>query len=132
MTALFADTSFFIAYLNPRDAFHREADACLSDRAEPIISTQWVLAELGNYLARGDRHLFVELMRQLPLSPRFQILPVNDQSFREAVELYSERPDKQWSFVDCASFATMKRQRIREALTTDRHFEQAGFVVLLK
>ena len=35
--------------------------------------------------------------------------------------------DKDFSFTDCSSFVVMKQLRIREALTNDRHFIQAGF-----
>ncbi len=42
------------------------------------------------------------------------------------------RADKEWSLVDCASFVVMQQRGLTEALTTDRHFEQAGFVRLLK
>jgi uncharacterized protein len=38
----------------------------------------------------------------------------------------------EWSFTDCFSFALMKELRIREALTTDGHFLEAGFVPLLQ
>jgi len=48
-----------------------------------------------------------------------------------AVALYSSRPDKDWGVTDCASFVTMKDRAITEALTVDRHFEQAGFCALL-
>ena len=37
-----------------------------------------------------------------------------------------------WSFTDCVSFHTMKGFRLRDALTKDTHFEEAGYVVLLK
>ncbi len=50
----------------------------------------------------------------------------------EAVSLYHARLDKQWSLTDCTSFVVMQREGILEALTGDHHFEQAGFVVLLK
>jgi hypothetical protein len=46
--------------------------------------------------------------------------------------LYADRPDKYWSLTDCISFVVMKDHQITEALTGDHHFEQAGFVALLK
>ena len=48
------------------------------------------------------------------------------------VALYAERPDKDWSLTDCISFVVMRTMDITEALTGDRHFEQAGFTALLK
>ena len=50
----------------------------------------------------------------------------------DAVTLYLARQDKQWSLTDCTSFVAMQREKITEALTGDHHFEQAGFVILLK
>ena len=40
--------------------------------------------------------------------------------------------DQDWSFTDCVSFLVMKHRRLREALTKGLHFEEAGYVVLLK
>jgi uncharacterized protein len=37
--------------------------------------------------------------------------------------------DKSFSFTDCTSFALMKERRIKSALTSDRHFVQAGFTL---
>ena len=48
------------------------------------------------------------------------------------LRLYADRLDKNWSVTDCISFLAMRERRIVEALTTDHHFEQAGFVALLK
>lgn len=48
------------------------------------------------------------------------------------VELYAARGDKEWSLTDCLSFVVMRRRDIAEAVTGDHHFEQAGFVALLK
>ncbi len=50
----------------------------------------------------------------------------------EAWQLLSQRQDKNWSLVDCSGFVIMNHRQVTEALTTDRHFEQAGFVRLLK
>jgi predicted nucleic acid-binding protein len=46
--------------------------------------------------------------------------------------LHRERPDKEWSLTDCISFVAMREHGIWEALTGDHHFEQGGFVALLK
>ena len=61
-----------------------------------------------------------------------RIIAASDELTAAAIELYSTRPDKSWTLTDCASFVVMHREGIREALTGDRHFEQAGFVALLK
>jgi predicted nucleic acid-binding protein len=56
-----------------------------------------------------------------------------DQSLDEkAWQLLASRLDKQWSLVDSASFVIMEDRGMTEALTTDHHFEQSGFVRLLK
>jgi uncharacterized protein len=59
-----------------------------------------------------------------------------DTSYYAAVmsplDLYRDRPDKAWSLTDCISFVVMADKGIRDALTADHHFEQAGFVALLK
>ena len=47
------------------------------------------------------------------------------------MDLYRHRKDKDWSLTDCISFAAMTDEGLTEALTADRHFEQAGFVALL-
>jgi uncharacterized protein len=46
--------------------------------------------------------------------------------------VFRQRPDKEWSLTDCISFAAMREENLTEALTGDRHFEQAGFRALLK
>lgn len=51
--------------------------------------------------------------------------------FDLGVELYRTRDDKEWSLTDCISFVVMRREGLTEALTGDRHFEQAGFTPLL-
>lgn len=38
--------------------------------------------------------------------------------------------DKDFSFTDWTSVVVMKERRLRTALATDRHFEQAGFEVV--
>jgi predicted nucleic acid-binding protein len=39
--------------------------------------------------------------------------------------------DKEWSLTDCVSIAVMENEQIKEAFSSDHHFEQAGFSKLL-
>ena len=64
--------------------------------------------------------------------PNVHIIPASHDLFQQGCELYFKRPDKNWSLTDCTSFVVMKEYGLTDALTTDHHFEQAGFTVLLK
>jgi uncharacterized protein len=133
MRELLADTSFFVAYLNPRDEHYTQAVEWMTMSSERIVTTEWVLAELGNYLAeKWNRRLLGSLVRALSAEERMEIVPADHTSFINALSLYVRRQDKSWSFTDCSSFSLMKARKIKDALTTDHHFEQAGFTVLLK
>lgn len=133
MSRVFADTSSFVAFLSQRDEHHAVALHYMADPKTRVVTTGWVLAELGNFLASGiNRTVFVTLVGQLAADKRFVILPADLTSFSRALRLYGEREDKRWSFTDCTSFLAMKGHRISSALTADHHFEQAGFAVLLK
>jgi predicted nucleic acid-binding protein len=60
------------------------------------------------------------------------IFPATEQLLQEGIDFYAQRPDKEWSLTDCISFVVMTREQITDALTGDRHFEQAGFNAVLK
>ncbi len=61
-----------------------------------------------------------------------EIIHIDKTLDAAAWTLLKERLDKEWTLVDCASFVVMQQRDIIEAFTTDHHFEQAGFVSLLK
>jgi predicted nucleic acid-binding protein len=122
-----------VAYLNPREDCHALAVEWMTASAERIVTSEWVLAELGNYLAEGsNRRLFGLLVRALSAEERVEIAPADHPTFLDALALYVRRRDKARSFTDCTSFCLMKARKITAALTTDHHFAQAGFTVLLR
>jgi uncharacterized protein len=93
----------------------------------------WVLTEVGDALATpGRRESFLRLLAALHADPTCTIVPPTQSLFDQGIALYGERPDKGWSLTDCISFVVMRQQGITEALTGDRHFEQAGFTTLLE
>jgi predicted nucleic acid-binding protein len=133
MSDLFADSAFYIAAVNPRDGLHGMATAFLENLEGRLVTTDFVLVEVGNWLSKSrDRAVFVELVQRLRADANSTIVEANRAIFDAGFDLYSQRPDKDWSLTDCISFVVMNRLRLTEALTADRHFEQAGFKVLLK
>ena len=133
MTSYFADTSLFVAFLNPRDEYHDMAVAYLSDESHRLVTTNSVLIELGNFVSKTRaRRRFVPFVRDLSDDPLVEITPSTAEIFEQALELYRRRPDKHWSMTDCISFVTMQERGLTEALTADHHFVQAGFKILLK
>ncbi|MEJ7712809.1 MAG: hypothetical protein WKF84_23910 [Pyrinomonadaceae bacterium] len=57
-----------------------------------------------------------------------EIIWVDEALHTTAVDLMQARPDKTYSLCDAASFVLMRKRSITEALTTDKHFVQEGFV----
>ena len=132
MTPVFADTSFYIALVNPGDVHHPDALAYMRNHRGRVTTTDYVLIELGNWLSHiGDRPSFVALMRQLETDPELFVVPGSRDLFEQGYELYKARADKAWSLTVCISFVVMEQMGLSEALTADRHFGQAGFTVLL-
>lgn len=133
MTERFADSFVFLALINGKDRRHLAAIDALNKSREPLVTTAWVLAELADGLcAARTRTVFVALEAKLRNDARIAIIPCMDRLYVAGLELYRQRPDKDWSLTDCISFVVMRERGIVEAWTGDHHFEQAGFVALLK
>ncbi|MCW6037133.1 hypothetical protein K4A83_12760 [Spirulina subsalsa FACHB-351] len=73
-----------------------------------------------------------ELIESLYDHPNVTVIQQSSHQFKEGLLLYKQRPDKEWSLTDCVSFKIMEKYGITEALAYDKHFEQAGFVPLLR
>ncbi len=136
MTEVFIDAAYAIALSSPKDQFHDRA-VRLANQLEAaktkLVTTRAVLLEIGNALSRQRyRRASVKLLIALEADPNVEILPLSEDLYIRALHLYRERPDKEWGMVDCISFIVMQDREISEALTTDNHFQQAGFRVLLQ
>ena len=100
-----------------------------------IVTTNYVIAELVALLSsplRIYRLRIFEIVDAIKTVPYVEVIHINAVTDTTAWELCKSRLDKAWSLVDCTSFVVMQQLGIQEALTTDQHFEQAGFVRLLK
>ena len=133
MNAWFADSFFFFALLNPEDEAHSRAMDIINRLQTDLITTAWVLTEVADGLASADnRGRFIALLQFLRSNKHAILLPLDQSTFDRGVELYAERPDKDWSLTDCISFVVMREHGLKDALTGDHRFEQAGFKALLK
>lgn len=126
MNAVFADTFFYLALLNDEDAAHSRAVA-ESRVNRPIVTTEFVILELGNACARASDHAdFVALVDGMRASPRIRILPLSSGLLERGLELMRSRPDKDWSLTDCTSFVAMGETGLEEALTGGSAFRAGG------
>ena len=133
MKAVFVDTFFLLAALNPADADHESALAWSDAYEGPLLTTAWVIAELADALASlRHRRVFQEFHEALAAERRMCIIPPDQDRWERGLRLYCSRPDKEWSLTDCISFTVMTDEGLTDALTGDHHFEQAGFIVLLR
>jgi uncharacterized protein len=135
MTEVFLDTSYAVALVAPKDPHHLQAVKLAADferRGTRLVTTRAITLEIGNALSRVRyRALGVELLKFLETDPRVEIIPLSEDLYRKGFEMFRRRPDKEWGLVDCTSFVVMQDRGLLESLTTDEHFEQAGFRALL-
>jgi len=96
-----------------------------------LLTTDYVVDETLTLLRlRLGLGAAEEWWRRVSDSRRVVTAEVDRDLREDALRWFFRYEDKEFSFTDCTSFALMKREKLREALTTDRHFKQAGFQVL--
>ncbi|HEV2972705.1 MAG TPA: PIN domain-containing protein [Pirellulales bacterium] len=133
MTAVFADTSFFAAILNDRDSLHSIAREAAAREVEFRLTTEFILLEVANFCTReSQRAVFAEQVANLKRAAIIEIVLASHDLFECGLSLFFSRPDKDWSLTDCTSFIVMQDRGSTGSLTSDHHFEQAGFVALLR
>ena len=128
MKAVFADTFYFLALLNERDAAHQRAVAASRSAGLALVTTEFVLIELADALCKPQqRDEVLALCNVVETDPAFRLVRATSELIQRGRKLYRERPDKEWPLTDCISFVVMQDHELSEALTADHHFEQAGF-----
>ena len=80
----------------------------------------------------ANRSTVIALLDALEEDTNVTIVPLEQRGWEKGIQLFRERGDKDWSLTDCISFSVMDEMGIREALTADAHFEQAGFTALFR
>lgn len=138
MNKIFVDTAGWANLADISEPFHTEAkeiyDSAISTNKR-LVTTNYVLAETVAVLTspmRISRPRVIEFVTGIKASSFFDVIHVDERIDAQSWNLLVNRPDKDWSLVDSSCFVLMEQLQITDALTSDRHFEQAGFVRLLK
>lgn len=134
--AVFVDTVALVALCVKSDAWHewaRLTESRLSSEHAPLVTSDWVLAEFLDSIARDSdlRAAGARIVERLHLSSRVAVVEATREDWHAAFDLYRSRADKGWSLVDCSSILICQSRGIRRVFTRDRHFEQAGMECLL-
>lgn len=138
MNKIFVDTSGWGNSVDTLQEFHQTAAAVYAtakQNGSRLVTTNYVIAELVALLSsplRLPRRKSIDFIEGIKSSSLVDVIHVDEDLDSTAWNLLKNRIDKNWSLVDCTSFVMMQENRVLEALTTDHHFEQAGFVRLLK
>lgn len=127
------DTSGLLSFFDRRDSWHRDA-VTLYASAPIKLTHSYVFAEFVPLCqSRGlNRVRVLSFLSNFQDNRNVEIVWVDQALHRDALTLLQNRLDKAYSICDAVSFLLMRGRGIAEALTTDRHFEQEGFVRLLR
>jgi uncharacterized protein len=130
---MFLDTSGLFSLFDDSDQYHAEA-LRLIENSTKLLTTNYVLVEfiaLAN-ARKMPRRLAQAFISDIISDKAVNIFWVDEQSHSSAMLFLSRRLDKDYSLCDAVSFLQMMTNGEREVLTTDRHFEQEGFIRLLR
>ncbi len=130
---MFVDTSGFFSVSDKAEKHHHEASR-IYNQSWFRLTTNYVLDEFVALAAarKLSREKILAFSEEILIDETVEIVWVNKDLHTTAVELLKNRKDKSYSLCDAVSFVVMRERKITDALTTDHHFEQEGFVRLLK
>lgn len=133
---VFVDSSGLYALADRRDSYHAQAEERVRKLIESgarLVLTDYIVDEactLAKVRAGSDAAL--RLLEIVERSRAIDMFWISVEHFEAAKALFRRRADHGYSFTDCTSFVVMDKLRIRDALTSDHHFVEAGFRILLK
>jgi hypothetical protein len=133
MKTLFVDTAGWVACADEADPSHHQAVAARDAWLETggvLVTTDYVADETLTLLRlRLGLDAAEAWWRQVDGSSRLRWEFISLARADKARSIFFRYHDKGFSFTDCTSFVVMRELRLREALTTDHHFAQAGFIL---
>ncbi len=134
MKGLFVDTAGWMACADAGDPSHApacEARDTALEQGALLVTTDYVMDETLTLIRmRLGLPAAKAWWEQVAGSARARWEWVGIERAEKARKTFFRFRDKTYSFTDCTSFVVMQELRLKQALTTDRHFRQMGFQVL--
>lgn len=131
---IFIDTGAFIAKYLASDQYHASGIRRwkkLESSSALLLTSNFVLDETLTLLGRWSSYSFAAKKAQLIYSStRIEIIRPEEEDERAALKLFEKFADQKVSFTDCISFALMKKRKVRQVYSFDKHFARAGFSIL--
>lgn len=135
MKPLFVDTAGWMSLADADDPEHGVCRAARDEwleRGGTLVSTDYVLDEMLTLIRfRMGLAAAARWWDQVESSPRIRWEWIDPSRAERARQWFFRWKDKDFSFTDCTSFVVMRELRQRRVLTTDHHFRQAGFEIVI-
>lgn len=130
---MLVDTSGFLCLIHKDEREHADAVRLFAE-APSHLTHSYILDEFIAlaYSRKLPRLQSLKFSRQMLTDTSIEVVWVDVGLHESALSLLEDRADKSYSLCDAVSFVIMRDRQMTDALTTDRHFEQEGFVRLLK
>lgn len=130
---VFLDTGAIYALADANDFDHLAVRAVYDNLENTFLLHELILVEAMSLLTkRRHKQLALRTVQAFRLSPRVEKVSLVPDLLEAGWQRCRRFGDKEWDWIDCVSFEVMERRGIREALSLDRHFAQAGFTLLVQ
>lgn len=134
---VFVDSSALKAIYDAKDDHHAKAEELMrkvearETEVTGFVTTDYVLDEAVTLTRFAHSHAKAVELADAAMASKFMRVVYSDEGlFADAIRIFKNHPDKEWSLTDCLSFATMHEHEVRTAFAFDAHFMQAGFATL--
>jgi predicted nucleic acid-binding protein len=132
---VFVDTSGLYALADHRDPSRVAVERCVAGLVKSgagLVVSDYIVDEACTLAkARGGGYAAIRLLEILERSEGIRLVWIGEERFGVAKAFFRKHADHGYSFTDCSSFVLMSEMGIHDALSTDRHFVEAGFRCLL-
>lgn len=130
----FVDTSALYALIDRKDSHHSTMSGLvgrLLHSRRRLLTTDYVVCESVNLAnARAGHHVGGRILELVDRSSALRVEWIGSLRFEAAKAFYRRHLDHRYSFTDCTSFVVMRELKLLDVLTTDQHFQEAGFQIL--